>query len=93
MPDLILSRAKGAQVRDVVVNGQVVVRDRRVTTIDEAALNHEIRAFVQKHGGAAPDPAKAERMRALRPYVHAWQADILGHLDVKEPFYMLNGRR
>jgi hypothetical protein len=32
-------------------------------------------------------------MRALRPYVHAWQADILRHLDVTEPFYMMNGRR
>ena len=93
LPDLILSRAKGSHVRDVVVNGRVVVRDRRITTIDEDALNRDVRDFVQRHRGAAPDPVKVERMRALRPYVHAWQADILRHLDVTEPFYLLNGRR
>ena len=91
VPDLVVSRAKGAQVRDVVVNGQVVVRDRRITTIDEDALNRDVRAFVTRPG-AAPDPVRAERMAALRPYVHRWQAEILTHLDVKEPFYRLNGR-
>ena len=93
IPDLLISRAKGAQVRDVVVNGQVVVRDRRVTTIDEDALNRDIRDYVARHRARAPDPVRAERMQALRPFVHAWQAEILQHLDVKEPFYMLNGRR
>lgn len=93
VPDLIVSRAKGAQVRDVVVAGRVVVRDGKVATIDEEALNREVLAYVARHRAAAPDPAKAERMAALRPYVHAWQAEILTHLDVKEPFYMMNGRR
>ena len=92
VPDLLVSRAKGAQVRDVVVGGRVVVRDRRITTIDEEALNRDIRAFVMRPA-AAPDPARAARMAALRPYVHRWQAEILTHLDVTEPFYMLNGRR
>jgi 5-methylthioadenosine/S-adenosylhomocysteine deaminase len=93
IPDLILSRAKGAQVRDVVVDGKIVVHDRRITGIDEEALNREVRDYVSRHRGAPPDPVKGERMRALRPYVHAWQADILRHLDVTEPFYMMNGRR
>ena len=93
VPDLILSRAKGSQVQDVVVNGRVVVRDRRLTTIDEDALNRDVRDYVTRHRGAAADPVRIERMQALRPYVHAWQADMLTHLDVKEPFYMLNGRR
>jgi cytosine/adenosine deaminase-related metal-dependent hydrolase len=91
--DLVVSRAKGSQVREVVVNGQVVVRDGRVTTLDEAALAQEIRGFVSRHRGAAADPVRAGQMRALRPYVHAWQAEILRHLDVTEPFYFLNGRR
>ena len=93
IPDLVISRAKGAQVRDVVVNGQVVVRDCRVTTIDEDALAREVRAYVTSHRATPPDPVKAGRMRALRPFVHAWQAEMLSHLDVTEPFYMLNGRR
>ena len=93
VPDLLISRAKGAQVRDVVVNGRVVVRDRRVTTLDEEALNREVRAYVSQHRAAAPDPVRAERMRALRPFVHDWQAEILTHLEVREPFYVMNGRR
>ena len=93
VPDLLISRAKGAQVRDVVVAGRAVVRDRRVVTIDEEALNREVLAFLARQTAAAPDPARVARMRALRPFVHAWQAEILTHLDVKEPFYMLNGRR
>ena len=92
LADLVVSRAKGAQVRHVVVNGRVVVRDRRITTIDEAALYAEVRAYVSAHRAAPPDPARIAGMAALRPFVHAWQADILSHLDVKEPFYMLNGR-
>lgn len=93
IPDLLISRAKGSQVRDVVVNGQVVVRDRRMTRVDEDALYRDVRAYVSRHVAAPPDAAKAARMRALRPFVHAWQADMLSHLDVKEPFYVLNGRR
>ena len=93
VPDLLLSRAKGAQVRDVVVDGRVVVQDRRMVAIDEEALNREVLAYVTRHRAAPPDPARMERMRALRPFVHAWQAEILTHLDVKEPFYRMNGRR
>ncbi len=93
VPDLLLSRAKGAQVRDVVVDGRIVVHDRRVVTIDEDALGREVRDYVSRHRAVPPDPVRAERMRALRPHVHAWQAEILTHLDVTEPFYMMNGRR
>ena len=93
IPDLLVSRAKGAQVRDVVVAGRVVVRDRRMVSIDEDALYADVRSYVARHRAASPDPARTANMRALRPYVHAWQADILRHLDVTEPFYMLNGRR
>ena len=93
VPDLIGSRAKGAQVRHVIVDGMVGVRDRTITTIDEDALNREVRDYVTRHRANPPDPARAARIGALRPYVHAWQAEILTHLDVSEPFYMLNGRR
>lgn len=36
--------AKGADVRDAIVNGVVVMRDRRIQTIDEAALLREANA-------------------------------------------------
>ena len=93
LTDLILQRAKGSQVRDVVVGGRVVMRDRALTTIDEAALYREVREFAARHRAAAPDPARLAKLQALRPHVHAWQAEILTHLDVSEPFYRLNGRR
>ncbi len=58
VPDLILSRAKGTQVRDAIVGGRVVLRDRRITTIDEDALNREVRDYVHRHRAAPPDPVK-----------------------------------
>ncbi len=93
LPELILLRGKGTQVRDVVVGGRVVMRDRVLTTIDEAALNREVRGFVARHRAAPPDPARVAALQALRPHVHAWQAEILTHLDVSTPFYLLNGKR
>jgi 5-methylthioadenosine/S-adenosylhomocysteine deaminase len=42
------SNASGAQVRTVIVDGQVVVRDGRLTTIDEDALKAQVRESAPK---------------------------------------------
>ncbi len=92
IPDLIVLRAKGTDVTDVVVDGRVVVRDRRITTMDLNALHREVRAYVERSEAAPPDPARVRLLDAVRPHFHAWHRDILRHLDVTEPFYRLNGR-
>ena len=93
IPDLVLLRAKGAHTKHVVVDGRVVVRDGRVTTIDVAALYAEIRRWVATQEAKPADPARVEMLRRLRPHFHAWHADMLRHLDVTVPHYMMNGAR
>ncbi len=93
IPDLVLLRAKGSHTRHVVVDGRVVLRDGRIATLDVEALYAEIRRWVAKHGDAAADPRKVESIRRLKPYFHAWHRDMLRHLDVTVPHYMLNGAR
>jgi 5-methylthioadenosine/S-adenosylhomocysteine deaminase len=42
------SNAGGAQVRDVIVDGQIVVREGRLTTIDEDQLKARVRERAPK---------------------------------------------
>jgi cytosine/adenosine deaminase-related metal-dependent hydrolase len=93
IPDLLLLRAKGAHVRQVVVDGRVVVRDGRVATIDVEALYSEIRSWVARHADAAADPRRVEMIRRVKPHFHAWHRGMLRHLDVSVPHYMMNGAR
>ena len=56
---LLLFTASGHDVRDVVVDGQIVVRDRRLRTLDE----HEIMEAVQEHGVRLLEEAAADNTR------------------------------
>ena len=51
-PDAIYSRlvyaTKGADVRDVMVNGQFLMRDRQLLTLDEEALGAEAQRYAQR---------------------------------------------
>jgi cytosine/adenosine deaminase-related metal-dependent hydrolase len=93
IPDLILLRAKGSHTRHVVVDGRVVLRDRRLTMVDEHALYAEIRGWLAKHADAAADPAKVAMIARIKPHFHAWHAAMLEHLDVTLPHYLMNGAR
>lgn len=92
IPDLVVWRAKGQDVTDVVVDGRVVMRDRAITTLDVEALYREVRDFVSRHEAAPAPQAKIDGINAVRPYFHDWHRAILAHLDVREPFYRMNGR-
>lgn len=93
LADLLIWRAKGQDVTDVIVDGQIVIRDREFKTMDVDALYREVRDYVE-HFEAKPAPqTKIDNINAVRPYFHAWYREILSHLDVSEPFYLMNGRR
>jgi cytosine/adenosine deaminase-related metal-dependent hydrolase len=93
IPDLILLRAKGAHVRHVMINGRLVMEDRRITTIDVDALNRAVKDYVDRFEAKPPDPARIAMMKRLKPHFFAWHRDLLIHLDVSEPHYLMNGRR
>ena len=93
IPDLIVQRAKGSHTKHAVVDGKVVMRDRHITTLDVAALYAEIRGWLAKHEDGAADPHKVAMIRRLKPHFHRWHAQMLEHLDVTQPHYLLNGAR
>ncbi|GAA4488408.1 amidohydrolase [Gluconacetobacter asukensis] len=90
--DLLLWRAKGQDVTDVVVDGRVVICNRQFKTLDVEALYAEIRHYVKHHEAKAATPERTAGLQALRPYFHAWHRNMLSYLDVTEPFYRVNGR-
>ncbi|MBM9402774.1 amidohydrolase family protein [Gluconacetobacter azotocaptans] len=92
IPDLLVWRAKGQDVTDVVVDGKVVIRDRRFTTMDVEALYAEVRDYVKHYEAKPASPERTAALAALRPHFHAWHRKMLTHLDVSEPFYRVNGR-
>jgi 5-methylthioadenosine/S-adenosylhomocysteine deaminase len=71
----------GRGVETVMVDGRVVIRERRVTTIDEDALRREV-ADLMRHFVADYDEILKARKRALPHMLEAhrrvWQADVGG---------------
>ncbi len=64
---LAFATGSGA-VRTSVINGRVVMRDRRIATIDEAALREEIRAAAERFWRDGVPPMRAGAAR-LEPYM------------------------
>ncbi|HLH71669.1 MAG TPA: amidohydrolase family protein, partial [Chloroflexota bacterium] len=72
LPELMLRSASHQNVRDVMVNGEWVLRDRHSTKLDETTLVSELRqnlAVAAKSGGAAANPT-----RTIAPYVRQYYA-------------------
>ena len=87
---LFIHRARGRHVRDVLVDGQAVVVDGAVQTIDVEALYREVRACAEK-GLTPAQRAYAERMREIKPYVQRWYRSWADF--PREPFYAVNSRK
>ncbi len=91
LSEIVVLRAKGANVRAVVVGGRVVIDDGRFVDYDVEALYEEVRRFCAG-GLSEAQIAKQEPLRKLIPYHQRWHNAMLKYLDVTEPFYRMNGK-
>ena len=70
----LVQRAKTAMIRDVLIDGQPVMRDGKLVTIDKDALLSEIEVALQR----PPSEAEAARRaftKAIDPHLRAFYAD------------------
>ena len=76
----------GRAVRHVIVDGRVVVKDRQLTTIDEATIYEAVRAVVP--GFKKDFAAVSERIAKLQPWLdRAHQKIMTADLDIERlPF-------
>ncbi len=90
--ELLIHRGQGRDVRTVVVDGRVVVEDGTFTGYDVVGLYKAVRDFVAK-GVPEKQARLAADLLRLKPHYQQWHNEHLKWLDVREPFYLLNGRR
>ena len=86
---MFIHRARGSHVRNVMVDGKLVIEEGAFKTIDVEALYAEVRAYADK--GLSPQQrAYAEGLRSIKPYLHKWYS---GWADFpRDPFYKVNTR-
>jgi cytosine/adenosine deaminase-related metal-dependent hydrolase len=88
--DAVVHRARAAAIDTVIVAGEVVVRDGRVTRIDKAAALEELAAMLRRP--LTPEEEHRRRLsRTLLPHVRRFYQ---GWLDAEtlDPFYRQNSR-
>jgi 5-methylthioadenosine/S-adenosylhomocysteine deaminase len=88
--EIFIHRAKGAHVRTVFVDGEVVMEDRKFLTVDIDELYREVRKQAEK-GIGREQRQFAEKLQKIKPYYQAYYRDW-PKLDF-EPFYIMNSRR
>lgn len=80
---LVLGRASRHHVTDVVVNGSIVMRERKLLSVDVDALYREI-GEVMRSRSAAPQGELRTKIEAIRPYYQRWYAELLAGSGVLE---------
>jgi 5-methylthioadenosine/S-adenosylhomocysteine deaminase len=88
--DAVVHRARAAAIDTVVVGGEVVLRNGRVTRIDKAAALEELAAMLRQPL-TTEDARRRTLSRNLMPHVRRFYA---GWLDPEtlDPFYRQNSR-
>lgn len=83
-------RACGRDVRDVLIDGQLVLDNRNCTTMDVEELYEEVREAADCAKLTPGQIAYAEAMKAIKPYYHKWYENLVDFPF--NPFYRLNSK-
>ena len=86
---MFIHRGRGRHVRNVMVDGKLVVDEGVFKTVDIERLYKEVREFASR-GQAPAQRAYAETLRAIKPHLQNWYRG-LGDFP-RDPFYRVNSR-
>jgi hypothetical protein len=91
--DLLVYRGRGLDVDTVLVGGEVLLRNRKLTRIDRDEVIRKLRESVAK--GYGEDYREKNRLFAIlrervASYFYPWYKDI-ENIE-KEPYYFMNNR-
>lgn len=90
MGEVLLRRGLGRHVDTVMVDGQVVMRGRKLLTIDLEALYQQVR----EEAAAGRTQAQLDNqafLEKIRPYYQNWYNGWLEELEL-DPFYVYNSK-
>src|SRR3954466_2311556 len=82
--EAFVQRAMGSDVDTVVVDGRVVMEDRKLKLLDVEALFAEVREFCAK-GLSEEHRARADMLARIKPYAQRWYSGWHEQM-VSEPF-------
>lgn len=87
--DALVHRARGVDVDTTIVDGEVVMREGRVTRVDKKALYQEIRASLDRPL-TEEERRRGEMAREVRPYLKAYYEGSVS--EELRPYSVYNAR-
>jgi len=88
--EVFIHRAKGIHVNTVIVDGKVIIENRKFLTVDVEQLYNQVRNQMAR--GLRPEQrAYAETLERIKPYCQEWYRDWVEMAF--DPFYILNSRK
>lgn len=88
--NVFLYRAKGSDVNTVMINGEVVMKDRKILKIEKKELSQRIREEASRER-TAQEKAFQGAVRKLRGYLCEYYKDWYKEIAL-EPYYLFNSK-
>jgi cytosine/adenosine deaminase-related metal-dependent hydrolase len=88
--DVFLYRAKGSDVNTVIINGEVVMKDREILKIEKRELSQRIKEEGSRER-TVEEKAFQEAVRKLRGYLSEYYKDWYQEIAL-EPYYIFNSK-
>jgi len=87
--DAVVYRGRGIDVDTVIVDGDVVMRDRRLTHIDKESLLKELKEWMTR-SPSSDEQGRSETVRQVEPYLRRFYAGAADRPP--PPHYYYNAR-
>lgn len=88
--EIFIHRGKGIDVNTVIINGEIVMKDRKILTVDVELLYSEVRKAISK-GIDEGQRKYAENLELLKPYYHKCYSSWTYRENLK-PYYVMNSK-